>query len=59
MTALDREQAEAARISWRCKAQRTADPPQDCDWPLCGCDDYANRVIAVLDEIGMLKEVNQ
>jgi hypothetical protein len=30
--------------------------PQECDWPTCGCDDYANRVVASLEEAGLLKE---
>jgi flagellar biosynthesis/type III secretory pathway protein FliH len=41
---------QADRPSFRCCAQRTADPPQDCDWPTCGCDDYASKVIAALQE---------
>jgi hypothetical protein len=39
---------------WKCKAQPTADPPQDCDWPVCGCDPYADKVIAALEESGYL-----
>jgi hypothetical protein len=39
-------------VEWKCKAQRTADPPQDCDWPVCGCDPYADKVIAALEESG-------
>ena len=31
-----------------CKALNSAD--QDCDWPLCGCDPYADKVIAALGE---------
>jgi hypothetical protein len=27
-----------------------ANDPQDCDWPVCGCDPYADKVIAALDE---------
>lgn len=37
---------------WRC-----ADLRQDtagCDWPLCGCDPYANKVVTALDEAGCL-----
>ncbi|NOV17848.1 hypothetical protein E5S70_17495 [Ensifer adhaerens] len=41
---------------WHCSArqQGTAggSDPADCDWPLCGCDPHADRVIAALDEIG-------
>lgn len=44
--------------SFQCKAKplATADPPQDCDWPLCGCDPYAEKVIAALQESGWLME---
>lgn len=41
---------------WHCSArqQGTAggSDPADCDWPLCGCDPYADKVIAALDEVG-------
>jgi hypothetical protein len=30
----------------------TTDPPQDCDYPFCGCDEHATRVIATLQECG-------
>lgn len=35
---------------WRfdCKALNCAD--QDCNWPLCGCDPYADKVIATFAE---------
>ncbi len=39
-------------MTWECKAKKTADPPQDCDWPTCGCDRYADRVIEALQESG-------
>ena len=35
-----------------CKANRTADPPQDCDWPFCGCDPVADKVIEEIQESG-------
>jgi hypothetical protein len=38
---------------WTCKAKRTADPPQDCNWPFCGCDPYANKVIDTIEESGI------
>lgn len=38
--------------AWKCKAHRSADPPQDCNWPLCGCDPYADKVIEALSESG-------
>lgn len=28
--------------------------PADCDWPTCGCDGYAERVIEALQESGWL-----
>lgn len=39
-----------AAPSWKCKAQPTADTPQDCDWPWCGCDPHADKVIAAIQE---------
>lgn len=38
-----------------CGANRSADPPQDCNWPLCGCDEHAERVITALREADMLR----
>jgi hypothetical protein len=42
---------------WQCKADRSGiggNTPQDCDWPCCGCDPYADKVIAALQESGKL-----
>jgi hypothetical protein len=37
--------------AFTCKARQGAtDPPQDCDWPNCGCDPYADKVLAALEE---------
>ena len=41
---------------WTCKAQPTADPPQDCDWPYCGCDPHAQEVMECLIESGWAPE---
>ena len=30
--------------------------PQECNWPICGCDQYAGKVIAALQEQDLLKE---
>ena len=39
--------------SFACKARAGfCDPPQDCDWPYCGCDEKANRVIERIEEGG-------
>lgn len=40
--------------AWKCKARAATDPPQDCDWPCCGCDPHADKVIAALEESGKL-----
>jgi hypothetical protein len=38
---------------WKCKARAGAfDPPVDCDWPTCGCDPLAEKVIDALRESG-------
>jgi len=38
-----------------CKAIWNATPdPQDCGWPACGCDPYANKVISALEESGSI-----
>lgn len=48
----------AARVAkdrdWTCKAVAAglSDPPQDCDWPFCGCDPQAGEVLAAIDESG-------
>jgi hypothetical protein len=45
------------RSPWVCKARRSnSDPPQDCDWPWCGCDPAATKVIDALIEQGRLRE---
>jgi hypothetical protein len=38
------------------RAVGKTDPPQDCDWPFCGCDPHADKVIAHLQECDMLRE---
>ena len=44
--------------SWTCAAMPWSkqDPPQECNWPVCGCDAHADRVIAALGECGLLKD---
>ncbi len=39
---------------WTCPARATADPPQDCNWPFCGCDERASAVIEMLLECGWI-----
>jgi hypothetical protein len=46
-----------AALRWKCKARSAntgANDPQDCDWPTCGCDPHADRVIEALQESGKL-----
>jgi hypothetical protein len=41
---------------WKCRADRSGaggNTPQDCNWPCCGCDPYADKVLAALDEQGL------
>ncbi len=40
------------RFHWRCKANPCADPPQDCDWPNCGCDPKMEGIMRSLIEAG-------
>ena len=47
-----------AQGTWKCKARAAnmgANDPQDCDWPVCGCDPHADKVIEALQESGKLK----
>ncbi len=40
---------------WKCRYKNSGvggNDPQDCEWPVCGCDPYADKVIAALDEAG-------
>jgi hypothetical protein len=39
---------------WKCGArQRNIGPEiQDCDWPVCGCDPYASKVLDAIEEGG-------
>jgi hypothetical protein len=48
----DKAERAYSAEGWKCKANRTADPPQDCDWPHCGCDPNAEKVIEALIEEG-------
>ena len=41
-------------IEWTCKAQPRAAVPTDCDWPNCGCDPAASKVIESLGEKGLM-----
>ena len=41
---------------WECLGRKQSLPePGECDWPVCGCDPHADKVIAALQESGLLK----
>ncbi len=42
--------------SYQCAVRRAGktDLPQDCDWPFCGCDPHADKVIEAIQESGRL-----
>lgn len=44
------------KVECAARNQNTAggNDPAECDWPVCGCDPYADRVIAALQESGIL-----
>lgn len=46
--------------TWKCAARKQSLPePADCGWPTCGCDPYADKVIAALEEQGSASPVAQ
>lgn len=48
---------------WTCAARKQGtafgNDPADCNWPMCGCDPYANKVIEALQESGLLTSAIQ
>lgn len=42
---------------WQCAARRSGtaggNDPADCDWPHCGCDEHASKVLESLQEEGL------
>jgi hypothetical protein len=49
--------AVRAHEGWQCAARRSGtaggNDPADCDWPHCGCDDHATKVLQSLEEQGL------
>lgn len=46
--------AALAAEGWTCAARKQSLPePVDCNWPVCGCDPHADKVIAALEEMGV------
>jgi hypothetical protein len=46
---------ESQRFACKVRAAGKTDPPQDCDWPFCGCDEHATKVIDTLQECDLLR----
>ena len=46
---------------WRCAARHAGtaggNHPQDCNWPFCGCDPAASRVLEAVEESGRLERL--
>lgn len=53
-------EAEPYLCWFTCKAKEAGsaggNTPQDCDWPGCGCDTYADKVIESLQESGAFEK---
>ncbi len=53
--ALSSVPAPQAGEAWTCVARRQTLPePAECNWPVCGCDPAANKVIEALEDGGAL-----
>lgn len=50
--------APVDKAAYKCAARASvgAHDLQECDWPVCGCDPHADKVIAALQESGKLIE---
>jgi hypothetical protein len=53
-----RRGVEHPRHNWLCAARRQGsaggNDPADCNWPMCGCDPYADKVLAALQECDLV-----
>lgn len=53
-----REPFKREAQTWKCAARQQGtsggNDPTDCEWPACGCDPYAEKVIAALEEMGLI-----
>ncbi len=59
-TSLKAEMVQLMLADRQCAARAQGTPggidPAECDWPMCGCDPHATKVIEALSEAGALKE---
>jgi hypothetical protein len=48
--------SDVLQTAWQCTARKQGTPggndPADCDWPGCGCDPAANKILEAIDEAG-------
>ncbi|WP_431860059.1 hypothetical protein [Azospirillum sp.] len=54
--------AETGRSGFTCHARSGstgANDPQECDWPVCGCDPQAAKVLEALEERGVMMQSRQ
>lgn len=50
-----KERQRTDEVACKARASNTTHhDPADCDWPVCGCDDAANKVVAALEEQGAI-----
>ena len=56
------DQDKTTEPTFECAARRQGtaggNSAADCDWPVCGCDPYANKVIEALEERAMMESTN-
>jgi hypothetical protein len=51
--AIEKEVLAQREPEWKCSARTAnmgANDPLDCNWPFCGCDPYAEKVLSALAE---------
>jgi hypothetical protein len=44
------EAVEDGEHAFKCRAEKPLDPPQECNWPFCGCDPYAEKVLDAIPD---------
>ena len=52
----EQESINPVRFICAVRKQGMTDPPQDCDWPFCGCDPTASKVLETLGEMDLINE---
>ena len=51
---MSRDTPGSDRFTCKVRTAGRTDPPQDCNWPFCGCDPYADKVVESISESGRL-----